>query len=190
MFFLYYSLKAGPHVSLLARSQYFLWGTTVNSACYSKFQKKSNVTILYWGFVGEIMIVILKTNYMLLKPLKADLTGNPDSGIWEFLLVESGILVFGIRNLQRGIQNARLSWIPLHLGQADWSQVNISGLPGYLNPVKRCRIFMYYPWVIGDMLTWSLCSELFQPLTRMVISSNYKWTSQGPVSTALMQMTS
>ena len=137
--------------------------------------------------MGEIMILILKTNYMLLKPLKADSRGNPDSGIWEFLLVESGILVFGIRNLPRGIQNPRLSWIPLHLGQADWSQVNISGLPGYLNPVKRCRIFTYYPWVIGDMLTWSLRSELFQPLTRMVISSNYKWASQGPVSTALMQ---
>ena len=119
------------------------------------------------------MILILKTNYMLLKPLKADSRGNPDSGIWEFLLVESGILVFGIRNLPRGIQNPRLSWIPLHLGQADWSQVNISGLPGYPNPVKHCRIFMYYPWVIGDMLTWSLCSELFQSLTRMVINSKF-----------------
>ena len=63
------------------------------------------------------MIVILKTNYMLLKPLKADSRGNPDYGIWEFLLVESGILVFGMWNLQRGIQNPRLSWISLHFGK-------------------------------------------------------------------------
>ena len=35
------------------------------------------------------MIVILKTNYMSLKPLKADSKGNPDSGIWE--IFASGI---------------------------------------------------------------------------------------------------
>ena len=129
------------------------------------------------------MIVISKTNYMSLKPSKADSKGNPDSGIQE-------IFASGIRN--PGFWNPECTtWNPesntvldsLTFWQADWSQVNISGLPGYPNPVKQCRIFMYYPWVIGDMLTWSLCSELFQPLTRMVISSNYKWTSQGPVST-------
>ena len=126
----------------------------------------------------------------VVETIKGWLERNPDSGIREFLLVESGILVFGIRNLQHGIQNPRLSWIPLHLGQADWSQVKISGLPGYPNPVKQCRIFMYYPWVIGDVLTWSLCSELFQPLTRMVINSKfYVWTSQGLI-TALMQVPS
>ena len=37
------------------------------------------------------MIVILKTKYMSLKPLKADSQGNPDSGIWE-------IFACGIRN--------------------------------------------------------------------------------------------
>ena len=37
------------------------------------------------------MIVILKTKYMSLKPLKADSQGNPDSGIWE-------IFASGIRN--------------------------------------------------------------------------------------------
>ena len=117
------------------------------------------------------MIVILKTNYMSLKPLKADSKGNPDSGIWEIFACE-------IRN--PGFWNPECTtWNPesntvldsLTFWQADWSQGNISGLPGYPNPVKSCRIFMYYPWVIGDMLTWSLCSELFQALTRMVINS-------------------
>ena len=61
------------------------------------------------------MIVIMKTNYMSLKPLKADSKGDPESG--KFLLVKSGILVFGIRNVQRGIQNPILSWIPLHFGK-------------------------------------------------------------------------
>ena len=153
-----------------------------NSAGYSKFQKKSNVTSIL-RICGRNNDCNFEDQVHVVETIKGWL--ERESG--KFLLVKSRILVIGIRNLPRGIQNTRQSWIPLHLGQADWSQVNISGLPGYPNPVKQCRIFMYYPWVIGDMLTWSLCSELFQPLTRMVISSNYKWTSQGPVSTALMQ---
>ena len=166
--FVQYSPKAGLHVLLLACSLYFLWGTTVNSAGYSKFQKKSNVTSIL-RICGRNNDCNFEDQVHVVETIKGWL--ERESG--KFLLVKSRILVFGIRNLQRGILNPRLSWIPLHLGQADWSQVNISGLPGYPNPVKQCRIFMYYPWVIGDMLTWSLCSELFQSLTRMVINSKF-----------------
>ena len=44
------------------------------------------------------MIVILKTNYMSLKPLKAHSKGNPDSGIWE--IFASGIRNPGFWNLE------------------------------------------------------------------------------------------
>ena len=38
--------------------------------------------------------------------------GNPDSGIREFLLMESGILGFGIRNTVQGIRNPTNIWNP------------------------------------------------------------------------------
>ena len=117
-----------------------------NSAGYSKFQKKSNVTSIL-RICGRNNDCNFEDQVHVVETIKGWL--ERESG--KFLLVKSRILVFGIRNLPRGIQNPRLSWFPLHLGQADWSQVNISGLPGYPNPVKQCRIFMYYPWVIGDM---------------------------------------
>ena len=38
--------------------------------------------------------------------------GNPDSGIWNLLFVESGIPHFGIRNTVQGIQNPTKDYNP------------------------------------------------------------------------------
>ena len=52
----------------------------------------------------------------------------------KFLLVESGILGFGIRNTAQGIRNPTKDWNPIQgSSRKDWNQV-----PGIRNP--RCGI--------------------------------------------------
>ena len=60
----------------------------------------------------------------------------------KFLLVESGILGFGIRNTAQGIRNPTKDWNPIQgSSRKDWNQCLESGIHGVESRIQDCLGF-------------------------------------------------